>query len=144
MRTKILGRTGIEVSIVGLGAATLGMPDTDAMYLQYGPAGDGRICMNESQGMETVIEALKAGVTLIDTAPWYGNGTSERIITRVFRERPEFKKRCLVTTKVGHHYRGDDFDFSYDAVMRSVEDSQKDWNKTRSLFYIFMTRWTRI
>ena len=27
MRTKILGRTGIEVSIVGLGAATLGMPD---------------------------------------------------------------------------------------------------------------------
>ena len=125
MRTKILGRTGIEVSIVGLGAATLGMPDIAAMELQYVTKPEGMVCMNESQGVETIIEALKAGATLIDTAPLYGNGTSERIIARVFRERSEFKGQCLVTTKVGHHRRGDDFDFSYDAVMRSVDDSQK-------------------
>ena len=123
MKTKVLGRTGIKISVVGLGGATLGIPDYASQELQYGP--DGRVCMNESQGMETIIEALKAGVTLIDTAPLYGNGTSERIIARVFRERPEFKRRCMVTTKVGHHYSGDDFDFSYDAVMRSFEDSSK-------------------
>lgn len=128
MRTKVLGRTNIEVAIVGLGGATLGIPDAASQELQYEK---GIVCMNESQGISTVIEAIRGGVTLIDTAPWYGDGASERIIARVFRERPELKRQCIVTTKVGHHYSGDDFDFSYDAVMRSVEDSQKRLEQDR-------------
>ena len=35
MKTKILGRTGIKVSIVGLGGATLGFPDLASMDAQY-------------------------------------------------------------------------------------------------------------
>ena len=47
--------------------------------------------MNENQGMETILAAVRAGATLIDTAPLYGSGASERIISRFFREWPEFK-----------------------------------------------------
>lgn len=125
MRTKVLGRTGLKVSIVGLGAATLGISDVAAMNSQYSPSSRGISCMNENQGVEVIIAAVKAGVTLIDTAPLYGSGASERIIGRFFHEWPEFKNKVAVTTKVGNLYNGAGFDFSYDAVMRSVEGSQK-------------------
>jgi len=62
MRTKTLGRTGIEVSIVGLGGATLGYGPEDTMDLELGVA--------------TVIAAIEAGATLVDTAPKYGKGMS--------------------------------------------------------------------
>ena len=125
MRTKKIGRTEVEVSIVGLGASALGIPDRASLDLQYGRNSTGQVYMNEDLGVRTVHAALEAGATLIDTSPWYGSGTSELIIARAFRERPDLKERCFVTTKVGHLYLGDNFDYSYDAVMRSVEGSQR-------------------
>lgn len=126
MKTKILGRTGISVSIVGLGASALGIPNRTLLTKQYGNGSiKDNVFMDEEIGVKTILAAVEAGATLIDTAPWYGSGKSEEIIACAFREHSDKLKECFVTTKVGHMYHGDDFDFSYDAVMRSVEGSQK-------------------
>lgn len=132
MRTKILGRTGIKVSIVGLGASAIGIPNRTLLMKQYEFGSvHGEVYMDEELGVKTVVAAVEAGASLIDTAPWYGSGKSEIIIARAFREYPNLKNRCIVTTKVGHMYHGDDFDFSYDAAMRSVERSQKRLEQDR-------------
>lgn len=101
MDHKTLGKTGIEVSCVGLGAAWL----------------------NAEKGVETVWAAIEGGCTLIDTAALYGSGKSEEIIARAFAQRPELAKGVIVTTKVGHLPKG--FDYSYEMSMRCVEESVK-------------------
>lgn len=112
METKILGRTNLEVPIIGLGAMFIGSSETEA------PTD-----LNEDLGAQTVLAALEAGCTLIDTAPLYGGTTSESFIGRVLKERPDLALECTVVTKVGSQ-RGHK-DYSYDAVMQNVEDSQK-------------------
>jgi D-threo-aldose 1-dehydrogenase len=79
--------------------------------------------MDEDLGVEAIHAAVEAGCTLIDTAPLYGRGRSERIVARAMRERPDLRARCTVTTKVGHLPEG--YDYSYDMTMRCVEESLK-------------------
>lgn len=38
---------------------------------------------DEEEAITAVREALKKGVNYIDTAPWYGQGKSERLIGKV-------------------------------------------------------------
>ncbi len=83
MRTKTLGRTGLHVSIVGLGTAFTGLR-------KISPAGTYEelvTTVDEDLGSETVIAALEAGCTLIDTAALYGGGRSEKVIGRALRAR---------------------------------------------------------
>ena len=115
MQTKILGRTGLEVPIVGFGTAFLGRV--------MGPDGGLLSEVDEDVGAENVVAAIEAGCTLVDTAPLYGRTASERIIGRVLRERPDLAEVCTVTTKVGNLPEGQDY--SYDCVMRQVEGSQE-------------------
>jgi len=125
---KTLGKSSIEVTRVGLGCAPLG-----------GLYGD----IPEEQAHEVVRRALSLGINVIDTAPLYGYGKSEVRIGRAVqgRNRNDF----VLATKVGRLLvpkdEGGDtsqdanwgtasplrpkFDFSYDAVMRSVEESLK-------------------
>lgn len=120
MKTRTLGRTGLEVPTVGLGAAFIGIPDPNRAAVEYdGQPGN----MEEDLGVRTVIAAIEAGSTLIDTAPLYGGTRSERIIGRALRERPDLADRCTVTTKVGQ--LPGVFDYSYDAIMRHVEASRE-------------------
>jgi D-threo-aldose 1-dehydrogenase len=113
MRKKTLGRTGLEVPVVGLGTVFIGG------QLEGGAAGR----LDEARGVATVEAAMKAGCTLIDTAPLYGNTDSERIIGLALRANPELAKGVTVTTKVGRSKDGRDY--SYDAVMKSVEGSME-------------------
>jgi len=128
LERKALGKSGIEVTRVGLGCAPLG-----GMY------GD----IPEEQAHEVVRRALSLGINVIDTAPLYGYGKSEIRIGRAVQgwNRKDF----VLATKVGRLLvpkdEGGDtsqdanwgtasplrskFDFSYDAVMRSVEESLK-------------------
>jgi D-threo-aldose 1-dehydrogenase len=128
LERKTLGKSGIEVTRVGLGCASLG-----GMY------GD----IPEEQAHEVVRRALSLGINVIDTAPLYGYGKSEIRIGRAMqgRNRSDF----VLATKVGRLLvpkdEGGDtsqdanwgtesplrpkFDFGYDAAMRSVEESQK-------------------
>ncbi len=113
MRKKVLGRTGLEVPIVGLGTVFIGG------QLEGGAPGE----LDFERGVATVEAAMQAGCTLIDTAPLYGKTDSEKIIGRALQANPELAKNVMVTTKVGRSAEGRDY--GYDGVMRSVESSQK-------------------
>jgi D-threo-aldose 1-dehydrogenase len=118
MKTKILGRTGIELPIVGLGTAFIGIPSPEKTLKQYK---DGSNAVDEQLGVETLIAALDAGCTFFDTAQLYGRTISEKIIRLAFEQRPDLKETCLVTTKVGRRYEG--YDYSFDAIVRHTYES---------------------
>jgi aryl-alcohol dehydrogenase-like predicted oxidoreductase len=80
MRTMMLGDGGPEVSVVGLGTNNFG-----------------RRCDLE-QTRAVLDAALEAGVTLIDTADIYGDGSSEDYIGRVLEGR---RDRVVLATKFG-------------------------------------------
>jgi len=80
MRTRMLGDGGPEVSVVGLGTNNFG-----------------RRCDLE-QTRAVLDAALEAGVTLIDTADIYGDGSSEDYIGRVLEGR---RDRVVLATKFG-------------------------------------------
>ena len=82
MKTRELGKTGLRVSEIGLGAWAMG----GAMW---GGARDG-----ESQ--EALARAHHLGVNFIDTALVYGDGHSERLVGAFLHSHPEM----LVATKV--------------------------------------------
>jgi pyridoxine 4-dehydrogenase len=65
MEQRTLGKTGPNVSIIGLGC--MGMSDA------YGPADRG-------ESIATIHAALDAGVTLLDTGDFYGMGHNELLI----------------------------------------------------------------
>jgi len=89
MEQRPLGRTGADVSVVGLGTWQLG-----------GDWGD-----VDADTAEAVLEAaLDAGVTLLDTADVYGDGRSEERIRKALAPRAD---RPFVATKAGR--RADPF-----------------------------------
>lgn len=81
MRTRKLGNTNEEISVVGLGC--MGMSDF------YGPAEDAR-------SIEVIHRALERGVTLLDTADMYGFGANEQLVGKALQGRRE---RAFLATK---------------------------------------------
>src|SRR5215208_7173617 len=82
MRTRALGETGIEVSVVGLGCNNFG----------------GRT--DEETSLAVIDAALDVGITFLDTADVYGGGErSEEIIGRALAGR---RDRVVLATKFGH------------------------------------------
>jgi D-threo-aldose 1-dehydrogenase len=122
-----LGRTGIPVSRLALGTAPLG-----DLYSNIG----------ETTAEKTVISAMKAGITLFDTSPFYGHGLAELRLGAGFRQVVDLKP--VISTKVGrrairfdeprtgwdrapnfggglpHHFI---FDYSYEGTLRSLDQS---------------------
>jgi D-threo-aldose 1-dehydrogenase len=80
-----------------------------------------------------VERAWELGIRYFDTAPYYGSGNAERRLGAVLCERP--REEFVLSTKVGRllqpggsDWRGAPpleayFDFSYDAALRSLEES---------------------
>ena len=114
---------GLDVTAIGLGTAPLG----------------GLFCAVSDEDAEATIErAWSLGVRFFDTAPLYGFGLAERRLGGFLRQQK--RDSFAISTKVGRllrsataapeddHYKGTpaerpQFDFSYDGVMRSVEES---------------------
>ncbi|MCI0386472.1 aldo/keto reductase [Streptomyces sp. CNQ085] len=84
MEQRVLGRTGREVSVVGLGTWQLG-------------ADWGQV--REEDALAVLDAAVECGVTFFDTADVYGDGRSERLIGRFLAERPGAD--VFVATKMG-------------------------------------------
>ena len=82
MEYRKFGETDLKVSALGLGAAPIGS----------------RTGFEESK--ETLNKAFDLGINFYDTAPSYGQGSSEEIIGKVFRNKRE---QVIVTTKVGYY-----------------------------------------
>jgi D-threo-aldose 1-dehydrogenase len=123
--TRPLGKSGLQVTVLGFGGVPLGN--------LYRPCSD-------DEARATVRAVYDAGIRLIDTAPLYGFGMSEHRIGGAMREVP--RDSWVLSTKIGrvlHPAKDPDtldggnfvkvapfeprFDYSYDGVMRSVEDS---------------------
>ena len=125
METATLGRTGVPVTRLGLGCAPLG-----ELYTE----------VDEAAARQVLQAAWDAGIRYFDTAPLYGHGKSEHRVGEFLREQP--REQFAVSTKVGRllrpaadrsrlnagYWRAPlpftlHFDYSYDGVMRSYEDS---------------------
>ena len=124
LEKRVLGSSGLEVTRLGLGCAAIG-----------GLYGD----IPDDQATAVVHRALDLGLNLFDTAPLYGSGKSEIRLGRALAGVP--RDSYILATKVGRLLvpaQGEDrgmgifgdpppfkpvFDYSYDGVMRSVEES---------------------
>jgi D-threo-aldose 1-dehydrogenase len=129
-----LGRTGLSVTALGLGTAPLGG--------LYAP-------LPRSQAFDLLECAWEQGIRYFDTAPMYGLTRSEHLTGHALREKTE---PFILSTKVGRlmttdragrrlppeppknpldpgWYNGlpfrEVFDYSYDGIMRSYDDSQQ-------------------
>ena len=118
-----VGQTALEITTLGLGGASL------AGIFSGVPA---------EQARATVAHALDLGINYVDTAPQYGLGRSEHLMGDALRER---RGDAVLSTKVGRllapvvngqQDKGNwvdplpfnqVYDYSYDGVMRSFEDS---------------------
>lgn len=124
IRTRKLGRTSVSVTELGLGTA---------------PLGDLFDKVEDDEASAIITAAWEGGVRYFDTSPWYGRGQSEHRLGRALyrKNRDEF----VISTKIGRVLRrplkpgpirdqwigGLNFetvyDYGYDGVMRSFEDS---------------------
>lgn len=107
-----LGRTGLDVSIIGFGASPLGS------VFEH---------VDEDEGIRSVHEAFKLGINFFDVSPFYGSTKAESVLGRALASLP--RDQLVVATKVGR-YGGDCFDFSAERVVRSVEESCQRLNTT--------------
>jgi D-threo-aldose 1-dehydrogenase len=120
---RALGRTGLEVSVLGFGTA---------------PLGDLFAELDDETAIDTVERAFALGINLLDTSPLYGHGLSEHRCGTAIRRVS--RREIVVCTKVGRwmdpfHGRSEGsgfvggqphravIDYSYDGTMRSVEQS---------------------
>ncbi len=94
MEYRTFGKTGIEVSRIGLGCYQMGGTH----------GGGGWPGMDDEESVRTIHHAETLGVNLLDTAEGYGAGHSERIIGRALADR---RSRYVVATKVAPPVDGD-------------------------------------
>src|SRR5262245_22318783 len=87
-----LGKSGIEVSAIGLGCWAIGGPCwQDGKSIGWGGVDD-------DQSILGLHAALDLGVNFFDTADVYGCGHSERILGRAFAG---LRDRVVIATKFG-------------------------------------------
>ncbi|MFT3830255.1 MAG: aldo/keto reductase [Opitutaceae bacterium] len=86
MNTRTLGRSGLQVSALGLGC--MGMSDF------YGARDD-------TESLATIHAFLAAGGTLLDTADMYGPHTNEELVGRALRSAPVPRSAVVLATKFG-------------------------------------------
>lgn len=121
---RALGRTGVRVSELGLGTA---------------PLGELFVHVHDDEAAALIGAAWDGGVRYFDTSPWYGRGLAEHSLGRALYRRP--REDYVVSTKIGRLLRRPStpgpfqrdwigglefetvFDYGYDGVMRSFEDS---------------------
>jgi D-threo-aldose 1-dehydrogenase len=118
-----LGRTKLTVTRFGLGTAPLA-----GLFEE----------VEEGKAIRVIERAWEAGIRFFDTAPLYGHGLAEIRLGKVLRQMP--RDEFTLASKVGRLLRADappepgqsfrgtppvnpKFDFSYDGVMRSFEES---------------------
>jgi D-threo-aldose 1-dehydrogenase len=122
---RALGRTGVELTRLGFGGA---------------PIGELFVRVSDETAAATLRFAWEAGVRYFDTSPFYGMGLSEHRVGDFARGVP--RSDVVLSTKVGRVLRAPArpdrfergvwagglefdhvFDYGYDGIMRSYEDS---------------------
>jgi len=128
MFTRTLGKSGIEVSALGLGCWAIGGPfDRTADGEIFSPMGWGQV--DDAESIRAIHAALDLGVNFIDTANNYGAGHSEVVIGQALKGR---RDKVILATKFGsvfdeatkiHYDKGEDFIVTPEFIRTSLEDS---------------------
>ncbi|MES2572486.1 MAG: aldo/keto reductase [Verrucomicrobiota bacterium] len=105
MPTRPLGRTGLQLPILGFGASSLGAEFRNVTLEEV---------------LASVRVALECGMNFIDTSPFYGRGMSEVLLGVALKEVP--RESYTLCTKLGR-YDLAHFDFSAKRVAESVDVS---------------------
>src|SRR5580693_8179513 len=126
LKRRLVGKTNIEVTELGLGGA---------------PMGGFRAAISDAEAIALTDAAWEGGVRYFDTSPFYGYGRSELRMGAALREKP--RDDYVLSTKIGrimHALKPGEkppadfrenglpgfapvFDYTYDGVMRSLEHS---------------------
>jgi len=107
MQTRKLGRSGLEVSAIGLGCM--------GMSYHRGPA-------PERSAIALIRAAAARGITFFDTAEVYGPFTNEELVGEALAP---FRKDVVIATKFGHELASGGLDSRPEHIRRSVEGSLK-------------------
>jgi L-galactose dehydrogenase len=105
MQTRPLGKTGLQVPVLGFGASSIGQEFRR---------------VNLDEALKSVRVALDCGLNFIDTSPFYGRGMSEVLLGLALRDVP--RDAYTLCTKLGRYDLGH-FDFSARRVAESVDVS---------------------
>lgn len=84
MKKRILGKSGLEVSELGLGCMGLSFG--------YGPA------TNEADAAALIQKAVELGITFFDTAEAYGQGANETLLGKALKP---YRNKVVIATKFG-------------------------------------------
>ena len=109
IETRPAGRTAVRLTTLGLGTATLG--------------GNVRPPITNADAAAIVERAYERGIRFFDTAPYYGYGRSERLVGDTLRGRSDWKPQAAGDQWIDPLPFEHVYDYSYDGVMRSFEDS---------------------
>ncbi|WP_242539749.1 aldo/keto reductase [Trinickia mobilis] len=131
LETRALGKSSVNVTAIGLGTVPLAGFGVGVDYAQF-----------ES----TLLSAYQQGIRYFDCAPMYGLGKVEHFLGHFLRTHG-IRSNVVVSTKVGRLLKpvsratkgdvifgidwidalpfAEEFDYSYDGIMRSFEDSQQ-------------------
>lgn len=109
---RVLGKTGLKVSIVGYGASPLGA--------EFG-------AIDPAEGKRAVDAAIAAGINYFDVAPYYGRTLAESRLGEFLQGQ---RKNVILATKCAR-YDVKGFDFSEKRILASIDESLKrlrtDW-----------------
>jgi L-galactose dehydrogenase len=111
MDYRLLGKTGMKVSILSFGASSLG-----GVFRS----------VDESEAIKSVHVALECGINFFDVAPAYAGTLSETVLGKALRGIP--RDRYYLSTKVGKYtkpgtYGEDTLDYSLARIHQSIEES---------------------
>lgn len=104
METRELGQTGLQVSVLGFGGATLGN--------EYGDVRD-------QDATEAVHHAIDQGINFVDVAPYYGRTLAEERLGQALEGR---RDQVVLATKCCRYDRRG-FDFSAKRVLEDIDSS---------------------
>ena len=98
MLTRVLGRSAIQVSALGMGCWAIGGPWTfDNTKDPPNPAGWGTI--DDRESIRAIHAGLDMGINFFDTAANYGAGHSERVLAEALKGR---RDNAIIATKFGY------------------------------------------
>lgn len=110
MENKVeLGKTGIHVHPIGLGANKISEADPST---------------NTEHGGKIIQTAIENGMNFIDTAYVYGRGVSEKIIGQTLKDN-HLRNKAVIATKGAHMFEGETVRFNNhpDFLTKSVDES---------------------
>ena len=122
MMTRKIGRSGIEVSALGMGCWAIGGPawESDGTPIGWGD-------VNDSDSLAGLECAIDMGISLFDTSNMYGTGHSESLIGQAIKGK---RDKVVISTKFGWVFDASrrtktGWDASPAYIRKSCEDSLK-------------------